>query len=194
MHKEILRQAVHLSGLIFVLLAQLFDKWLAAAMFLGIGAYFLIYSEYVRRTKSLIGFRNFAYIFEKRKSRKPFEGAYWFYIGCGISFLLFPKNIALASSAILAVGDSFSTIFGVHFGRHKLVGNKSAEGSIVFFASSFFISLVFVNPAIGFLGSLIATLVELSTPGKSKNSIWMLDDNLLIPIISGAVMYGVSFV
>lgn len=186
MHKEMLRQAVHLSGLAFVFAAQYLDKMQGAVLFLSIGIFFLVYSEYVRRTKSLLGFRNFVYKFEKRKDSRPFKGAYWFYIGCGISFALFPKNIASAASAILAVGDSFSTIIGIHFGRHKIINNKSAEGTLAFFITAFLASLLFVNPVASFIGSAAAAVVELITPPKlSKRSHWILDDNLLIPITSG---------
>lgn len=194
MHKEVLRQLTHLSGLIFVFIAQYLDKLQASALFLGIGAFFLIYSEYVRRTKALFGFRDLVYKFEKRKAVKPFIGAYWFYIGCGLSFILFPHKAALAASAILAVGDSFSTLIGIHFGKHKIADNKSFEGALAFFISSFVISLLFVKPLLGFAGAFIGAVVELSIPPKtSKRSSWLLDDNLLIPIISGLVVSGLLF-
>lgn len=194
MHSETLRQLAHLSGLAFVAAAQYLDWLTAAAMFFAIGAFFFFYAEYVKRTKPALGFRNFVFKFEKRKGRN-FSGAFWFYIGAGLGFILFPLNIASAAAAILAVGDSFSTLIGVHFGKHKIVGKKSLEGSLAFLFGSFLISLVFVKPVIGLIGSVIAMLVELFTPHKTnlKNYHWVFDDNLLIPIISGIVMLALGF-
>ncbi len=186
MHSEIPRQIVHLSGLLFVLIAQLLDKWLSASMFLSVGLFFFVYSEYARRTTALFGLRNFIRKFEKRGPLRPFTGAYWFYIGCGITFILFPHKAASLASAILAVGDSFSTIIGVQFGKHKLINRKSAEGSLAFFITSFMAALLFASPAVAFMASLIASVVELLTPPKlNKRSRWLLDDNLLIPLITG---------
>ena len=194
MQKEILRQIVHLSGLLFVFLAQIFDKWISSAIFFGIFFIFIFYGEYIKIKKQpLLGLRNLAFFFE-RKNTRPFTGAIFFYLGCGLAFLIFPHNIASVSSAILAVGDSLSTIIGMNFGRHKTIGKKSVEGSLAFFAGSFLISLIFVKWQIGFIGSLIAALVELCIPPKiGGKTLWLLDDNLLIPIICGIVMFLFGF-
>ncbi len=185
-----LRQFVHLSGLLFVGLAHFLDSMQSAVLFLVIGLFFFLYWEYIKiKKKPLMGLRNLAFFFE-RKDVRPFTGAVWFYIGGFLAFVLFPHNIASASVSILAVGDSLSTVFGVKFGRHKLIGKKSLEGSLAFFASSFLVSLIFVNPLVGFFGSLTGALVELLIPQKiGKKAYWFLDDNLLIPVISGAVMW-----
>ena len=194
MNREVFRQLVHLSGLLFVFIAQFLDRWVSAMVFLGIGVFFFIYGEYVKRKEhGLFGLRKLAMMMERKESRL-FSGAFWFYIGCGISFLLFHHQIASAASAILAVGDSLSTIVGINFGRHKIIGKKSIEGSLTFFVSSFLISLIFVRWEVGLIGALIASVIELITPHKvGKKTYWILDDNLLIPIISGAVMFGVDF-
>ena len=195
MHHEIPRQAVHLSGLAFVFVAQYLGKPWAFLVFFAIAAFFFVYAEHVKRAKPIFGFRRLVFFFEKRGSSRPFVGAFWFYMGSGIAFVLFPLNIALAASAILSVGDSFSTIFGVHFGKHKIIGKKSLEGSLAFLIGSFLISLIFVKPLIAFLGALVGALVELYTPDKIRNKKvhWVFDDNLLIPIISGAVMFILLF-
>ena len=195
MDKEILRQIVHLSGLLFVFIAQFLDKWASAAMFLIIGAFFFTYGEYVKRkTNAIFGLRKLPFFFERKKSR-PFAGAFWFYIGCGISFILFPHIIASAASSVLAIGDSLSTLIGREIGNHKLIGNKSLEGTLAFFVFSFFLTLFFVKPFIGMVGALIGALVELSVPDKlAKKTSLFLDDNFLIPIISGSVMFGLGFV
>ena len=124
MHHETPRKLVHLSGLLFVFAAQFLNRNLVLIIFFSIASFFLVYAEYVRRTKPALGFMNFVFKFEKRKGRS-FSGAFWFYMGSGIAFLVFPKAVASAASAILAAGDSSSTIVGINFGKHKIFGEKT---------------------------------------------------------------------
>lgn len=187
MNLETKRQFIHLVGLAFVLVAQYMEKYHAVIMFFGIGAIFFLYSEYVRRVKTKIGLRNFMMGFE-RKVKRSFTGAIWFYVSCGISFLVFPLEAAAPACAILAVGDSVATLIGYNFGKHKIIGKKTWEGSIAFLISSFLISLIWLRWEIGLVAALIATLIELGVSVKKlekiRNTGW-LDDNLIIPTITG---------
>ena len=197
---EARRQMIHISGLLFILLAQFTGRLAAAALFFMIAATFLIYSEYVRREeKRLAGFlhtvekniRSLAIRFERKGLSRPFLGAFWFYAGCGIAFLFYPIPIASAACAMLAVGDSLSTLAGTRFGRHRLIGSKTAEGSIALITGSLLISLLFVGPLTALIGSVAAALAELATevgPIKSVRDRGFIDDNLVIPIIAGLAM------
>jgi len=194
------RQLLHLSGLLFVALAQFTGGLAAAIYFFMIAATFLVYSEYVRREKKrLAGFmdvmekriRGFASKFERDMIPRPFLGAFWFYVGCGTAFLIFPLPAASAACAILAVGDALSTLFGSKFGRHVLVGKKTVEGSVAFFAGAVLVSLMFVGAWAALAGSVAATAAELlpDTALLSRaKKMGLLDDNLLIPVVAGLVM------
>jgi len=101
---ELPRQIIHLSGLLFVLLAQFTGRLPAASLFLIIAAAFLAYSEYVRRENSgglldkLEGrIRGLAMRFERPDVSRSFIGAFWFYFGCSSAFFLFPLPVASAS-------------------------------------------------------------------------------------------------
>lgn len=197
---EAKRQLIHLSGLLFVVLAQITGGLAAAVYFLMIAATFLLYSEHViRERKRLTGLldsmerriRNFAIGFERSESPRPFLGAFWFYVGCGLSFLIFPIPVASAACAMLAVGDSFSTLIGSRCGRNKLLGNKSLEGSSAFLISSALIALIFVDIRLAIMGAIAATVSELIPETiwlRKYKSRGLIDDNLLIPIIAGLVM------
>jgi dolichol kinase len=190
---ELYRQIVHLSGLVFVILAQFVRKEIVIAYFSLIALSFFVYSWYVRsqekKLENLLGrmeskFRNFTLKFE-RKNVNPFSGAFFFYAGCALAFLFFPLNIASAACAMLAVGDSFSTLAGKKFGRHK-IGGKTLEGSLACFLSSFVAGIFFVSPVISIIGAFAAAASELLIP--------KLDDNITMPIVSGLVMFLASFV
>ena len=197
MKSEAMRQLVHMSGLLFILLAQFMDKAMAGLLFTLIALFFLVYSEHVSRceknhrtllSKIECRIRDMAFWLERKDSRKPFTGAFWFYMGIGLAFLLFPLKAASAAGAMLAVSDSLSTIIGVRFGRHNLIGKKTYEGTGAFFISAILVCLLFFSPAISLLAAMVATLAELLPEARlfSHSKLKMAaSDNLLIPLMTG---------
>jgi dolichol kinase len=194
---EILRQLVHLSGLFFIALAQFIDKMLVGILFMLAAFLFLVYSEYVSKCgknhNTLLSrieckLRDFAFMLERKESKRPFAGAFWFYFGAGLAFLLFPLNIASVAGATLAISDSLSTIIGKKFGRHIILGKKTFEGSTTFFVAAFFVCLFLFSPFVAIISAVAATLAELLPEWKiiSKSKFnGLFDDNLLIPIMTG---------
>ncbi len=100
------------------------------------------------------------------------DGAIYFILGALIVLILFNPFLASISVMILGVSDSLATIVGVH-SKHKIYKNKTLEGSLAFFISSFLIVLIPYNPLIALIIATITTLIELF--GE-------MDDNILIPI------------
>lgn len=117
----------------------------------------------------------------------PGKGAFYFFLGSMLSLLLFEKNIAMAAIAIMAVGDSMTAIFGTYFGRIKnpFNPNKHFEGTIVAIICSTLAAFYFVSFEKAFLAATLSMLIEsMKIPFLDKS----IDDNVLIPLISGAVM------
>ncbi|MCX6814230.1 MAG: hypothetical protein NTY20_01055 [Candidatus Aenigmarchaeota archaeon] len=197
---EILRQLVHLSGLVFIALAQFIDKMFVGILFMLAAFFFFLYSEYVSKCEknhnTLLSrieckLRDFALMLERKEARRPFAGAFWFYFGAGLAFLLFPLNAASAAGAVLAISDSLSTIIGKKFGKRRIIGKKTLEGTAAFFASALFVCMFFFNPAISIIGAAAAAFAELLPEWKrisSSKFSGVFDDNLLIPIIAGFAM------
>jgi len=200
LRQEILRQLVHMSGLLFIALAQFIDKVAVAILFMLTALFFLLYSEYVRRcgkdhatllSRIECKLRDFALFFERKGAVRPFAGAFWFYFGAGLAFLLFPLGPASAAGAVLAVSDSVSTIIGRGFGRKRIIGKKTLEGTAAFFLSALLVCLLFFSPPAAFLGAASATVAELLPEWRrisASRFSRVLDDNLLIPMISGLVL------
>jgi dolichol kinase len=196
---ELPRQLVHMSGLAFILFAQLTGGFAAWPIALLTACFFFLYGEYVltceKHEHHLLArlecrLRAFALSLERSESRRPFAGAFWFYLGMGLAFLIFPLPTASAAGASLAVSDSLSTIIGKNLGRHKLLGRKTLEGTLAFLISAFLVCLLFVSPQASFAGAVTATLAELlpGTKWASSNLRGLLDDNLLIPLAGGLVI------
>ena len=158
---------------------------------------FLAYSQYIQVVrKQLFGLRKFMLKFERGNEKRPFTGAIWFYTGCFFSFILFPMPIASAACAILAIGDGLSTLVGKGIGRHKICGHKTLEGFIGFVIGSFLISLIWVKPWLAIIGAVVGGLLELGVSAKGidkhRKRGWI-DDNWLIPVVVGGVLFVLSF-
>lgn len=119
-----------------------------------------------------------------------------------LAFFLFDNRI-VASVAIVAMsyGDGFGGLVGSRFGRRRIIGNKTVEGTFAVFIATFvaviavvlFYRLLFdsglfgsvtIGPleAVGmalFTGVLVA-LIELMTPGEV--------DNLVIPLMTAGAL------
>ncbi|MBY9004749.1 MAG: glycerol-3-phosphate acyltransferase [Candidatus Lokiarchaeota archaeon] len=104
-----------------------------------------------------------------------------------ITILVFPKEIAIAASTFLIFGDTFGKIFGLAFGKHKIL-NKTVEGTLAYFGCIMICSYVLytlldISPYILIFGGLSAPLIELFSMG--------MNDNITVPIFSGTIMYVV---
>ena len=67
--------------------------------------------------------------------RFPGKGMLFYFIGVYIALLLFPREVAMASIMVLALGDSVSHLYGLHLGKikHPLSSTKFLEGTIAGF-------------------------------------------------------------
>ena len=198
MKTEFHRQLVHLSGILFIVLAQFLGRLISAWFFI-IAATLFIYSyaimkeyNHMRLLANLESKLRHAVIsLEREAVQRPFTGAIWFFFSCGLAFLIFPLQVASAACLALAVGDSLSTLVGLRIGKRKLVGKKSLEGSIACFIGSL-TSFVFVGPVLATLVAVTATIAELLPEirgiRKIRNRGWI-DDNFLIPILAGLLLF-----
>lgn len=188
--KEVGRQLVHLSGLIVVYFSLIWEPVWTGFGCLILTLFIFLLSEYTKRRdkirkkmpvriKALEKIENsLTDIFislERDNVKRPYMGAFTFYLSSGIVLVLFPSEIANLSVAVLAVGDSVSSIVGIHFGRNKIFFNskKSWEGTIGGFLASFVVCSLFSSYALALAASFIGMLIE-ALP-------WDMNDNISIP-------------
>jgi dolichol kinase len=125
---------------------------------------------------------------ESDKRRLPGRGIIFAVAGSLLVLELFPKEIALASIAILAFADPISYLIGKVFGKTKspLNPKKNIEGNIAGALISSLFALFFVQFYLAFSAALIAMIFELLVI-KIKDT--QLDDNLIIPLVAGTTMF-----
>jgi dolichol kinase len=98
--------------------------------------------------------------------------------GIILALILFPRNIAYASIAILAIGDPIAGYVGRKFGQRR-VGSRSWEGFLAGTCAAFIPTVLIISPILGAIGSVVGMLLELTG---------ILDDNLTIPLGSGVAI------
>lgn len=130
--------------------------------------------------------------FERKKEIEEFpgKGTLFYFIGAYLSLILFPREVAMASIMILALGDSISHMYGLHYGKikHPLSNKKYLEGTIAGFLGAFAGAIMFLPWHEAFFASLIAMIVEAV---EIKIGAEQVDDNLIIPVVAGAVVWMV---
>ena len=105
----------------------------------------------------------------------------YFAFGIVATLLLFPFHVGGAAIAMFCFGDSAASLFGGLIST-SLPFNKGKtwEGSLAGFLFAFLAGTFFVSPWLALVGAAIAMTIEvLPLP---------LNDNVLIPVITGAAL------
>jgi len=116
----------------------------------------------------------------------PGKGAIFYMVGVVIVLLLFPKDIAMASLVILAIGDSIAPLVG-QYGKIGMPFNKKkyVEGGMAGGIAAAIGAMVFVAPLEAFLAAVAAMIAE-GVGLKIRNQ--SVDDNIIMPLVAGGVM------
>ena len=120
----------------------------------------------------------------ERPGDHPGKGAICFFIGALLAIKLFPKDIALASIMVLALGDSISHYIGKFHGKikHPFDNRKRIEGHIAGVIFGFIGALIFVNPLSAIVASFFAMLAEAMEIEFNHR---IINDNISIPLVAG---------
>jgi dolichol kinase len=121
-------------------------------------------------------------IIRDHEVKGAFTGASYILSASAFVILVYPKAVAIAAITFIIIGDIAAALVGRKWGRHRLIGRKSIEGSLACLVSLVLISFLIpgLPTPVGLVGAVVATLAE-AFSGK-------IDDNLAVPILSGAAM------
>lgn len=153
------------------------DVWL-----LSIALFLLALIDLVRfttRKGDELFWRHLGFLAGDRERRGPATSLYYA-LSLLVCAILFPKEAVLGAIVCIALGDPVAMMIGKKFGRIRLK-RKSIEGSLAGFIVC--VPVIFLATSswkIAVFGSLAGSLIEfLPLP---------FDDNLTVPLFSGAVM------
>ncbi|MBI5390833.1 hypothetical protein HZB02_05035 [Candidatus Woesearchaeota archaeon] len=198
LHLELRRQLFHLTlGIVIVFLLWLH---LLNAPLLAMLAVMGAFLSYCSKYQNLPIIKEFLDRFERPEERKRFpgKGALYYVLGCLLTVVIFDtllhqQQIALAAIMILALGDSVSHIIGKTYGKIKHPWNqkKVIEGTIAGIVAGALGAWLFVPLGIAMLGSAVAMIIEAV---EIKYKRWIIDDNLLVPLVAGSVIWLVTLI
>lgn len=128
--------------------------------------------------------------FMREHERHQLAGTTSLATGVAIVILVFPWHVVLLSLLFLALADPIASGFGILYGKDKLFGHKSLQGSLAAFGVSACLGAAFFLWAeepwarvflFSFLAGAIGSISELVPIGD-------LDDNLTMPLISASAL------
>jgi len=201
---EVQRQLIHLlTGIILILLIRTAGS-MALTILLLLLAFYILTSVAIFTNKLPSSLSAFLCRWGRpSKQSIPLKGTILLLCGVTLSFILFPEDIIYASIAIVAFGDSVATAVGVLIGNHKLPYSeqKTVEGTISGIIAAFLASSFFVTPVQALVGSIGGMLLESvvdsqTSRGFNSQTIIKLffNDNFLIPVFSGLLMFVLGLV
>lgn len=125
----------------------------------------------------------------KKGEEKRFSSMTLFLVASFLVILIFSQPIAIAVLIFLIFGDVFAKFFGSEYGRIKIFGEKTLEGSLAFFTVSLLAAYLIspylgLSPLVLIAGVIAATIAEGLPLG--------VNDNFSIALFSAAMMFLVQ--
>lgn len=178
---ELRRQFVHFLGVLAVPVILFAGRETAVVVIGSLLLLLLAMSFYRARHRFRNDWLETFILKRERPGAFPLSGAVFFFMGAFCALLLFSQQNAAAAVAVLALGDSMSTVVGKMWGRHRLFLNKSKswEGSLAFFLFAAAALLFFVQPQKAIVVAALTAVVE---------ALPRLDDNFTVPIAAGLLL------
>ncbi|WP_029521545.1 hypothetical protein [Persephonella sp. IF05-L8] len=184
---EISRKIFHVVSILFLLVPlYLWGRYsITILMALMLVVIFPISYFKIKNRFTLWFWQIIEWVERDKNLKMPARQAFSLAIGMLISSLIFDEKILQISIISTAVYDGFATIFGLLFGKHKFPWGKSLEGTLggVVLNAMALTLIIPINYAV--IISIFIALVE----NFSNSNKWFLDDNLLIPVLSGVCSY-----
>ena len=190
---EQLRQVTHIALGLFVLAIIMFIPFYVIVLTL-MTLTVLILSILAKKNVYLPFTRNLFKLFQREDERKGIQakGLLFFSLGSLITTILFTKQIALASIAILTLCDSLPRLI-LHHGKikHPLNNKRFIEEMIIGIIVGTIGGWLFVPFLFAVIAASIAAIVEILDIIIKGHR---LDDNLYIPVVAGTVIFLLTLV
>ncbi len=187
------RKAWHMSGvMLMVLIHQRVTKETAIALLLLTMLVFVVpdvLRQYYKRWNDI--FISLFHAVIRENEVHKLSGNSYLITGVLILVLFFPPPIVSLTLLFLAFADPIASCIGIRFGKDKIFGQKSLQGTTAAFVVCTVLTFLFLNThallmdkifIVSILAGIIGALSELLPIGK-------LDDNLTLPLMSALGLY-----
>jgi phytol kinase len=177
---EFFRKALHLVSILIVLIYEFFGKeavlWIITTFLITV-----LFLDYLRLEHNIKV--PLFYTMYRDKEANRLGGHIFFALGAITAIALYSKEIAYVAVLMTTFGDMAATIVGKFHGKRRIFyeifkNDKSIEGSASEFIIDFLIGMLILgNPFVSLVMAFFATLTE--------TAVSKIDDNLVVPILSG---------
>ncbi len=192
--KELVRKAIHMISLSIPVIYYYIPRDVAVdilvplvliSVTIDLGRY--VFPSLAKWFYSWFGFLLRKHEVDKKK--KNLNGASYVLISALICILIFPKIIFVTAFTVLIIGDIAAALIGRRFGKHKFLA-KSLEGTLAFFVFAS-IAVMLTPKVMYFPGEYFIAIVAVAFGAIGENiSYGWADDNLVIPLTVGFVLWG----
>ncbi|HLD18747.1 MAG TPA: SEC59/DGK1/VTE5 family protein [Candidatus Nanoarchaeia archaeon] len=181
---EFRRKTIHIIFGLAIVILLYFN--LLNAVLLGVLVVVGIILSLIEKDKRLPVLSKLLDLFEREDARKrmPGEGLIFYLAGALVSVILFPKDVAMASITVLAIGDAVSHLAGIGIGKikHPFNDRKFLEGWLAGVVAAFIACLFFIGIEEAFVGTIAGMLIEVFDIVVMNRRV---NDNFLIPPFAG---------
>ncbi len=131
----------------------------------------------------------------RREETDRLSSSTWFLVGALATLAFAPLPFAAVAFLYLAVGDPIASWIGVRFGRTKLPGGKSLEGSLALVVACSLVGTLFLGLT-GAAAWTTAPLLALAGAFAAAFAEWLplgpVDDNCSVPLAAAGALSGVA--
>ncbi len=137
----------------------------------------------------------------KERERDRITAATYMLVASSFCLAVYDKQVAALALLLTSVGDPVAAVVGERFGRIRIVGNKTLEGSLAFFIAGAPIGVslavtwpgysgpvIDVGVTAALAGSAVATAAELFAGRFRLPLVGAIDDNMLVPVLASAMI------
>jgi dolichol kinase len=189
---ELGRRIVHMLGLVFPFSYLIVKEWMYVQVILGLAVLIGLIMEYFRLK---LNWNNIIYDNLTREYEdEKLAGYYLYIVGMFTVSIIFDPVISIPSMVVLAVGDPIGGMLSDSSVDEKksltpFLSVLVFSMIVIFFASSYVYTNV-ESAFIALIGSLGAALGDYK---KIKIGNYVVDDNLIIPILTAVLIYIPTF-
>lgn len=194
---HIARKLWHFLGILFVAFCYYQMSRALALQVLTLAGSLIIVLDYVRLARPSLN-RFLMRIFSpvmRQNEQNGLTGATYAVIGIFIIVFFFSRDVVLLSLFFLAVADPIASYVGIRYGKDRLFGRKSFQGSLAAFFACLFISAVYYYTHNLMTDRLLIVSVLSGMAGAAAEAVPVgrLDDNLVLPVLSAIMLYGIFY-
>lgn len=126
----------------------------------------------------------------RKGERRKFSSMTAFLSAGFMCFLLFPGSMPYYALAYVTIGDMFSKLIGIRYGRTRIFRDRTLQGTLGFLSGSMAAGyiLYMISPI-----PLAAVAIGCVTAAVTEVFSEALDDNFTVSLVSGGAMYGYTY-